>query len=634
MSIVGLSGSAGAATGPSYLRLPGSVAPFTAYTHAISAVDGATPLTIQVWMKPGNLAAAERYATAVSTPGNKLFHHYLSPDAYTARFGTSRAAAGKVEAWLRSQGFKSFTTDAQRNYVRATASTATINAAFKITLENYPSTKTVNAGPYQLRANSQAVAIPKSLSPFVIGVTGLDNAAPRHPLLRGPIPQAGSAKFPKVPCSKFYGEHSEGKLPKAFGRTSFPTQLCGYSAYQLRAAYGMNKRNDGRGQIVSLVEDGLAPDMFQTLKDLVALQHFVPPSSHRYTELSLGKNTCGDPFAVEEQLDVETSYDMAPAVNQLVIGGDSCNNGDFGLQGLFNADIVNIDGMGSSHHPLSTISSNSWGPGNDTQPAIDTDIMHAYLVRAVGQGVGMYFASGDASGVETPDDPFEISVGGTSLGIGKNDTRLFETGWSSGFSGDIRNKWVLFGEQGAGSGGPSLLWAQPAYQRGVVPRSMATTPGNRPGLVRSQPDLSADADLFTGFTTGILVPQKKKPPKFEVFPVGGTSMAAPLVAGMIADAQQGQHKAFGFTDPVLYKLAGTMAFRDTLPSTPGTASRFRGVVCNVSFCGIPSLITFDDQSSKLFGYTGQVTAKGYDNMTGLGTPRGQFFVSALRHMER
>ena len=451
MSIVGLSGSAGAATGPGYLRLPGSVAPFTSHTHAISAVKGSTPLTVQIWMKPGNLAAAERYATAVSTPGSKLFHHYLSPDAYTARFGTSRTATSKVEAWLRSKGFTGFSTDAQRNYVRATASVATIDAAFKITMQNYASTAKVNAGTYQLRANNKPVAIPKSLAKYVIGVTGLDNAAPRLPLLHGPIPQASGVKFPKVPCSKFYGQHHEGKLPRAFGRTSFPTQICGYGAFQMRAAYGMTMKNDGHGQTVSLVELGLAQDMFLTLKDLTKLQHFVPPTSHRYTELSLGKNSCGDPFAVEEQLDVETSYDMAPGANQLVIGGDGCNNGDFGLQGLFNADIVNIDGMGSDHHPLSTISSNSWGPGTDIQPAIFTNIMHTYLVRAAAQGVGMYFASGDASGVETPDDPFTILVGGTTLAVGHHDKRLFETGWSAGFSGDIRNHWVLFGEEGASS---------------------------------------------------------------------------------------------------------------------------------------------------------------------------------------
>jgi subtilase family serine protease len=392
-------------------------------------------------------------------------------------------------------------------------------------------------------------------------------------------------------------------------------------------------RNDGRGQTVALVELGLTPDMFVTLRDYAASEHFVAPSPHRYTELSLGKNTCGDPFNIEEQLDVETSYDMAPGANQLVVGGDSCNNGDFGLQGLFDADIAVIDGTAGNHHPLATISSNSWGPGNDTQPAILTTIMHAYLVRAAAQGVGMYFASGDFSGVETPDDPYAILVGGTSLGIGNHGQRLFETGWSTGLSVIRNGQWVLQREDGATSGGPSLIWAQPTYQHGVVPRALAKPPGNRPGLVRSEPDIAADADLFTGFATGILVFPKGKPPRFITIPNGGTSMSSPLVAGIIADAQQGQHTAFGFTDPALYRLTGTPALHDILPSTSRTPGLFRGEVCSNHFCGPLSLITFDDQNPTMPGYTGQVTLKGYDNMTGLGTPNGQSFINALRTLE-
>ena len=128
---------------------------------------------------------------------------------------------------------------------------------------------------------------------------------------------------------------------------------------------------------------------------------------------------------------------------------------------------------------------------------------------------------------------------------------------------------------------------------------------------------------------------KHKPPKFVEITVGGTSMASPLVAGIIADAQQGQHEAFGFTDPVLYRLNGTSALHDMLPSTSRTPGLFRGEVCNVAFCrGRPgSLITFDDQSPAMAGYTGQVTLKGYDNMTGIGTPNGQTFINALRKLE-
>jgi hypothetical protein len=41
----------------------------------------------------------------------------------------------------------------------------------------------------------------------------------------------------------------------------------------------------------------------------------------------------------------------------------------------------------------------------------------------------------------------------------------------------------------------------------------------------------------------------------------------------------------------------------------------------------------DDQNRAMRGYTGQVTVKGYDNMTGVGTPNGQQFISALRQQE-
>ncbi len=50
-------------------------------------------------------------------------------------------------------------------------------------------------------------------------------------------------------------------------------------------------------------------------------------------------------------------------------------------------------------------------------------------------------------------------------------------------------------------------------------------------------------------------------------------------------------------------------------------------------CGLWALTTFDDQSSGMFGYTGQVTLPGYDNMTGVGTPAGAAFISGLRSIE-
>ena len=106
-------------------------------------------------------------------------------------------------------------------------------------------------------------------------------------------------------------------------------------------------------------------------------------------------------------------------------------------------------------------------------PAL-TNIEHSYLVQAASEGVGMYFSSGDGSGVEAPSsDPDAIAVGGTTLGIGKTSNRLFETGWSTVIALLDGTTWEDLGEQGAAGGGPSLLWAQPGYQKGVVPASLA-----------------------------------------------------------------------------------------------------------------------------------------------------------------
>ena len=120
MTIAGASGVAGASSRPADTTLRGSVAPFTATSRVIGNLPASTKLSVQVWLRP-RTAAAERYATAVSTPGSRLFHHYLSPAAYTARFAATAAQARKVAAWLRSQGFTSVHADAGRSYVSARA---------------------------------------------------------------------------------------------------------------------------------------------------------------------------------------------------------------------------------------------------------------------------------------------------------------------------------------------------------------------------------------------------------------------------------------------------------------------------------------------------------------------------------
>jgi subtilase family serine protease len=199
----------------------------------------------------------------------------------------------------------------------------------------------------------------------------------------------------------------------------------------------------------------------------------------------------------------------------------------------------------------------------------------------------------------------------------------------------IRGGWAFQGEAGAGGGGPSLLWAQPAYQRGVVPAALARDPGDRAGLARTTPDLSADADPFTGMAVGTLqLSASGRPVGYSQSPVGGTSLATPIVAALVADAQQGMPRPFGFINPALYRLARTRAFLDVPPITRRTPSQYRAMACSAAACGVLSLVNFDDQNPSMPGYTGQVTRPGYDTMTGIGTPNGPYFIGLLRQLER
>ncbi|HEX3490984.1 MAG TPA: S53 family peptidase [Streptosporangiaceae bacterium] len=619
--------SASAAPAPP-VRLAGSGVPFTRSLASTGAVPGTQRLTIQVWLAPRDPAGAARYATTVSTPGRTLFHRFLSPDAYTARFGGTAAEAGAISGWLRGAGFTGVAAGTQRSYIQATAPVTVIDAALHTRLRYYRATRQINAGSFRLRANDRAIRVPAALATSVLAVTGLDNEAPDLPLAGASrVRPASPAASKKIPCSHYYGQHRLGHLPREFGATSFPTSICGYTPWQLRRIYGANRPDDGQGQTIALVELGLTRDMFLTLKDYARAGGLPAPSRSRYAELDLGKRSCSDAFNGEEQLDVESAYDMALGIHELVIGGNTCSGGP--LQNLYDALLKVLGGTG--RHPLASIVSNSWeNPFRET--AAQTRLSHSILVRAAAEGVGMYFSTNDRAGVLSPsDDPFATAVGGTSLGISRTGSRVFETGWSTGWTYIRKHHWLRPMETFAGGGGPSPRWAEPSYQKGIVPPTLS-----RHGASRSIPDLSALADANTGFKLGMLVFSRQSPPRYTTVITGGTSLATPLVAALVADAQQGR-QPFGYLNPVFYRLAGTAAFHDVLPETSRSPARFRAVACATAngLCNIgqnPALGIFDEQNPGR-SYTGQVTLKGYDNMTGLGSPNGRAFITALRRLE-
>jgi subtilase family serine protease len=603
--------------------VPGSVARAVVDSgKVVGSVPASRNMSVQFWLV-ANLAGATAYADDVSNPHSTDFRHYLSPADYTARFGPSAATVTAVSTWLAQQGFTGISVDSQRDYVRASAPAATVQSALQVQMKEF----SVAGSAKPVISNDRDVTLPTSIAADVTGISGLDNLAPKTMLA-----VTKPAADPSDGCSVYFGQNVKTGLPPINGTTTLPTNVCGYTGTQLRAVYGMNDANTGKGVTVAYIEDGTPYKMFDTLGKWAQATGLPAPRSQNYSELSLGQgDACGNPFDIEEQLDIEAGYAMAPGQHQLLVGGDSCEQQDEGLQAVIDADLAVLDGNGQ--HPLASLTSNSWEiPGGEGGPHDQYDsILHSLLLRAAAEGVGMYYSSGDAPGVEYPSsDPYALAIGGTSLGIGADNKRLFETGWSNDV--DLINSagtgYTDVGILAGAGGGSSLLWNEPAYQKGVVPGSMAKPPvGDQPSA-RAVPDISALADLTTGIREATTEPGTDGGPDvYSTLLQGGTSLAAPLVTGMVAAAQQGQPAAFGFINPLLYSLAGTKAVQDVLPITASTPAQAGAVYCEAQDCGAASVWTLDAQAE---GKTNQVTAAGYDTMTGVGTPNGQNFVKALR----
>jgi len=181
-------------------------------------------------------------------------------------------------------------------------------------------------------------------------------------------------------------------------------------------------------------------------------------------------------------------------------------------------------------------------------------------------GIAITASSGDSGyGAEFPAaDPHVVAVGGTTLTLGAGDAWAGETVWS-----------------GAGSGCSSYLTAQ-AWQTSLSAWSLTGC-----GTKRAIADVAADADPATGAAVYDTTTYQGRSGWFKV---GGTSLAAPLIAGVYALAADGA----GVSYPASLPYAHRDALHDVTSGSNGTCSSVR--MCK-----------------------GLV---GYDGPSGLGTPNG------------
>jgi len=615
--------------------------PAWATTHGHTAAPAVTSGTVsaRVYLAGRDLAGLTSFATAVSTPGNARYRHFLTAQQVRARYGASASQVSAVKAWLTSAGLKVTKVDSGiGGYVAVTGSVAEASKTFGVSFGSF---KAPNGHFY--RAPVAAATAPASVAGDLLTVSGLDTA-PHLATRMDQLPPPGPNFWVAPPCSAYFGQKTATNEPTAYGKHQ-PWNNCGYTQSQIRGAYGVTASGmTGKGQTVAIVDAYASPTMPGDANQFAKVTGDAPFKAGQYQQFlpatftDTAPNQCDAAgWYGEQTLDIEAVHGQAPDANVHYVGAASCQDSDL-AQAL--ALIVN--------HHLASIVSNSWGEPADLS-ALD-DVYDVIFQAGAAEGIGFFFSSGD-SGYESPGEdpgsdhiqvdfptssPFVTAVGGTSLAVGKHGKYEWETSW-----GTLSDPLAADGKSwsspppgsfpahygGSGGGGVSTVYAQPAYQRGVVPNSLSHHLPNgthSATAMRVVPDVAALADPSTGMEVGQTTLQPDgKSFAFSLSRIGGTSVACPEFAGIEADAQQAAGGPLGFANPVIYQRAHKSAFHDVTdhPLGPGHIAQVRNNFTNSATKQGP-LLTF----LRTLGINGEGAAalpsvKGYDDATGVGSPR-------------
>jgi subtilase family serine protease len=599
--------------------IAGSTPSWAQSAHDVGAPSAAAKISFNVVLPLRNAAGAEKAAASVSDPKSSSYGHYLSAASFNAQFAPTASQVSKVRDFLTGTGIAVTGVAPGNRWVTASGTVKQVESAFATTLRNY------TYKGHTMRAPSRSLSVPTGIVGLISGVVGVTNDG----TLRKPnivttaagsgidVGTAPSDALPPVqPCSTFFGQnHQVG--PMAYGKTSFPTPICGYAPAQLRGAYDVQSAvshgNNGHGVTVAIVDAYANPTMLADSNALSASQGEPLLTSKQYTETVFGPFTlqtdCGGEFGwnEEESLDVEAVHGLAPGANIHYVGAANC---DTGIDDAVNYIIQNH---------VANVVSNSYGFAGEDGLGDEVATEHSLFVQAAAEGIGFYFSSGD-QGDNTPigaphpepdfpaSDPLVTAIGGTSLAVTSSKKYQFETSWGdqldavntatspSSYVGPPPGPRFF---AGAG-GGTSALFTEPAYQKLAVPKALAKANGNT--AMRVVPDVAAVADPETGFLIEV---------QGTLVTIGGTSLACPVFAGIQALASQGRFFPIGFANPLLYTLGLTgLAFHDVkAPATTQALMTSSG----------SNLVTLGDDTSL-------TATKGYDNTTGLGTPSGTWLL--------
>ena len=245
-------------------------------------------------------------------------------------------------------------------------------------------------------------------------------------------------------------------------------------------------------------------------------------------------------WELEESLDIEWAHAMAPSARIILVEAASNSLSNLLVAETVAANLVAAAGGGEV--------SNSWGGGEFSgETSFDS--------RFIKSGVVFFASTGDSPGTEWPSvSPNVVAAGGTT--ISRNPSTLaFIT----------ERPWALTG------GGRSLFESIPTYQT-----SLTSIVGSSRGV----PDVSFDADPNTGAWVFDSTPVQGSTSGCcgvkGWWIVGGTSLSAPALAGVVNSAGHFATSSDGELTTIYSNLGNPADFRDIAIDYCGPFAGFSG----------------------------------------------------------
>ena len=409
--------------------------------------------------------------------------------------------------------------------------------------------------------------------------------------------------------------HDVADLPAPLSTSECLTRLgirC-YSPLQYRSAYDFDPLYKagvtGAGRTIVIVDSFGSPTIQHDL-DVFDAQWGLPATTVDVRQFGTippfdPTNATMTGWAGETTLDVEYAHAIAPGAKiVLVETAVAETQGVQGFPEMMDAEKSLIDsGVGD-------VISQSFGSTENDFPGFDqgdfsslTNLRYAFQ-DAARHGVTVLASSGD-NGVADVDlngnpfthpvntwpssDPLVTSIGGTFPTIDDSGKKTAPD--VAGNDNDL-----LFPGGVVAGGGLSQVFKRPSFQAGVK---------NVVGDHRGTPDISFSAVL----SGAAWFYYSYQPSRVGWHLVAGTSESCPIMAGVIALADQVAGHRLGNIDHALY----TLGHLSTLPHFPQVTGIVDVTSGNISDHGV----------------TGPSAGPGYDSATGWGTIDAAYFVPAL-----